>query len=90
MDTNGLVNWAMIEAANIAVQHDPRMEAVYRKARQRHADKHAPAVVVVANKMITIAWHILTTRTPYESRDEDRYRRKLARMERASRRRNGR
>ena len=58
IDTSSLVNWAMCEAANTAALHDPRMEAVYTAARRRHADRHAPAVVVVANKMITIAWHM--------------------------------
>ena len=82
IDTSSLVNWAMCEAANTAALHDPRMEAVYTAARRRHADRHAPAVVAVANKMITIAWHILKTKTktPYESRNESLYRRKLARM----------
>ena len=83
MDTDTLVNWAMCEAANTAARHDPRMAAVYESARRRHADKHAPAVVVVANKMVTIAWHILKTRTPYESRNEKLYQRKLNRMKRA-------
>ena len=80
IDTSTLVNWAMCEAANTAVLHDPRMEAVYTAARRWHADRHAPAIVAVANKMITIAWHILKTKTPYESRNESLYRRKLARM----------
>ena len=78
--TSSLASWAMCEAANVAVRHDPRMEAACAAARRRHADKHAPAIVVVANKMVTIAWHVLKTKTPYESRNEERYRRKLARM----------
>ena len=53
----------MMEAANTAVRHDDRMAAVYESARRRHTDKHGPAVVVVANKMLTIAWHMLNTRT---------------------------
>lgn len=80
MDTNKMVNWTMIEAANVAVRHDPRMAAVYESARRRHADRHAQAIVVVAHKMITIAWHMLRTRTPYESRNEKLYLRKLDRM----------
>lgn len=83
IDTNDIVNWAMCEAANTAVRHDDRMRLVYESARKRHADRHALAIVVVANKMITIAWHMLKTRTPYSSHNERLYRRKLARMERA-------
>lgn len=83
LDTSSLVNWAMCEAANTAVRHDPRMAAVYESAKKRHAGKHALAVVVVANKMATVVWHILKTKTPYESRNEKLYRRKLNRMKKA-------
>ena len=78
--TDSLVNWAMCEAANVAVKHDGRMKAVYESARKRHAGKHVLAIVVVANKMVGIMWHMLTTRTPYESRNKDLYSRKLARL----------
>ena len=84
-DTNGLVNWAMCEAADVAIRHDARMEPACLSARKRHAGRHAPAIIVVAHKMISMAWHMLKTRTPYESRNMDLYRRKPARMERARR-----
>ena len=83
--TDGLVNWAMCEAANVAVRHDDRMKAVYESARKRHAGKHMLAIVVVANKMVNIMWHLLTTRTPYESRSRDLYSRKLAKLKRTGR-----
>ena len=82
IDTNSIVNWAMMEAANVAVRHDYRMKVAYESARKRHADKHALAIVVVANKMITIAWHMLKTKTPYSSHNERLYKSKLAKMER--------
>ena len=82
LDTNSLISWAVCEAANVAVRHDARMKSVYESAKRRHAGKHALAIVVVANKMVTIAWHMLKTRTPYESRNERLYRSKLARIER--------
>ena len=83
MDTASLVNWAMCEAANIAV-HDSRMRATYLAARKRHADKHALGIIPVANKMITI-WHMLTTGTPYQSLNPELYKRKLQRLEKARR-----
>ena len=43
------------------------------------------AIVVVANKMVNIMWHLLTTRTPYESRSRDLYSRKLAKLKRTGR-----
>ncbi len=77
LGTNRLVNWVMCEAANVAIQHDPRMAAVYEAARRRHAGRHGPAIIVVAHKMITIIWHMLHTMTPYESRNESLYKSKL-------------
>ncbi|MCE2498055.1 MAG: hypothetical protein J4F28_03520, partial [Nitrosopumilaceae archaeon] len=76
----GLVNWAVCEAANVAVKYDTRMKAAYEPARRRHADRHMLGIVVVAHKMATIMWHMLKNRTPYESCNEDPYRRKLARL----------
>ena len=58
------------------------MQAAYLAARRQHADRHAPAVVAVTNKMISIAWHILKTKTPCDSRNGSLYRRKLTSMER--------
>ena len=73
----------MCEAANVAVKYDDRMKAVYESARRRHSGKHTLAIVVVANKMANIMWHLLTTRTPYESRSRDLYSRKLAKLKKA-------
>jgi len=83
--SDSLVNWAMCEAANVAIRHDARMRAVYEAACRRHAGKHMLAIIVVAHKMVTIMWHMLKTRTPYESRDGDLYRRKLAKMQKKHR-----
>ena len=73
----------MCEAANVAVKYDDRMKAAYESARRRHAGKHALAIVVVANKTVTIMRHMPTTKTPYESRSRDLYGRKLARLMKA-------
>ena len=81
LGTDGLVNWAVCEAANVAVKYDTRMKAAYESARRRHAGKHMLGIVVAAHKMVTIMWHMLKNRTPYESRNEDLYKRKLARLE---------
>ena len=86
-NTNGLVNWAMCEAAQIAVLHDPKMALVYEAAKRRHADKHTLGIVVVAHKMVTIMWHMLSTQTPYKSRNEAMYQRKLNKVKRAARKR---
>ena len=82
-DANLLVKWIMCESAHVAARHDPRMKAVYASALKRHASRKPLATIVVANKMITIMWHMLKTRTPYESRNEDLYKSKLNRMDKA-------
>ena len=53
------------------------LEADCATAKRQHADKHALAIVVVANKMITITWHMLKNKGLYDSRNESLYRRKL-------------
>ncbi len=73
----------MCEAANTAVLHDSKMETIYESAKKRHAGKHALAIVVVANKMVTIMWHMLHTRLPYQSRNDKLYQKKLRTMKRA-------
>ena len=35
-NTNSVVNWAVCEAAQIAVLHDPKMAAAYKAAKRRH------------------------------------------------------
>ena len=71
MGSDSLVNWAMCEAVNVVVRHDERMRAVYEAACRKHAGKHMLAIIVVTHKMVTIMWHMLKIRTPYESRNED-------------------
>ena len=85
IDTNSLVNWALCEAANTAIRHDMRMKAVYESAKLRHSNKHTLAIIVVANKMANIMWHMLTTGTPYEYRNQESYQRKLDKMAARSR-----
>lgn len=83
-NTNDLINWAMCEAAQIAVMHDPKMTTIYELVKRRHADKHALGIVAVAHKMITIMWHMLATKTPYKSRNEELYQRKLNKLKKTA------
>ncbi len=39
-NANGLVNWALYEAAQIVVMHNPTMVVIYYAVERRHADKH--------------------------------------------------
>ncbi len=74
-DSNGKVNWMMIQAANVASFKDERMMKTYERSRKNHP--HAVAVTHVANKMATVAWHMLNGGTLYRERKVDLYARKL-------------
>jgi transposase len=70
-----MLRWVMVEAARVAVNHDPRMRAFYERVKHRRGDQKA--IIAVANKMLKIIWFMLTRREPYESRNEKRYQKKL-------------
>ncbi len=75
-DSNRKVNWIMVQCALVAVFHDARMKEYYtRLLLKRH--KHHVAITHVANKMLTIIWHMLTEGTLYEDRNEKLYRSKI-------------
>jgi len=70
-----MLRWMIVEAARVAVNHDPRMRSFYERVKHRRGDQKA--IVAVANKMLKITWFMLTRREPYESRNEKRYLQKL-------------
>ena len=76
---NRRVRWMMVQAAQTASRYDPVMRRLYLRTSRRHGRQNA--AIRVANKMMKIAWHILTRREPYRHRKEDLYRTKLKRME---------
>lgn len=79
-DSNRRVNWMMTQAANVASFKDDRMKEVYQRCRKKHP--HGVAVSHVANKMGTIIWHLLSSKTLYNERKDNLYARKLKRIER--------
>ena len=63
--SNKWLRWALVEAAWVAVRHDPYFRALYGK----HARKGAQtAIVVTARRLLEVAWHVLTEDRPYEAR----------------------
>jgi transposase len=70
-----MLRWIMVEAARVAVNHDPRMRAFYERVKHRRGDQKA--IIAVANKMLKIIWFMLTRKETYESRNEKRYQQKL-------------
>ncbi len=80
-DSNRKVNWVMVQCALVAVRHDPRMKEYYVRLMKRH--RHNIAITHVANKMLTIIWHMLTEDNLYEDRNEKLYRAKIRQVMRA-------
>jgi transposase len=78
-DSNRQVNWMMTQAANTASFKDERMMQVYQRARKKHP--HGVAVSHVANKIGTIIWHLLNSKTLYNERKDSLYARKLKKIE---------
>ena len=77
-DSNRKVNWIMIQCAHVAVMHDDRMKAYYERLKKRN--RPSVAITHVANKMLTIIWHMLTRNELYRERNEDLYRAKIKRV----------
>ena len=67
-DSNRRVNWVMVQCALVAVYHDKRMKAYYTRLAKRH--RHGIAITHVANKMLTIIWHMLTENNLYDGRNK--------------------
>ena len=56
------------------------MKSFYLRVCKRHG--HAVAITHVANKMMTIMWHMLTTKTPYIQQNPKLYQKKLKKIDR--------
>jgi len=70
-----MLRWIMVEAARVAVNHDPRLGEFYERVKKRRGGQKA--IVAVACKMLKIIWTMLTRNEPYESRNQRRYDKKL-------------
>lgn len=79
-DANKRIQWTMIQVAHVAARCDERMKSFYLRTCKRHG--HAVAVTHVANKMMTIIWHMLTTKTQYMQQNTNLYQKKLKKIDR--------
>ena len=68
----------MIQYAHVAVMHDDRMKAHYGRLKKRN--RPSVAITHVANKMLTIIWHMLTRNELYRGRNENLYRAKIKKV----------
>jgi transposase len=60
---NSNVRWLLIQAAQVAAKHPGPLGAQFaRLARRKNRNL---AIVAIARKLAVLAWHLLTSRTPY-------------------------
>ena len=77
---NKKIRWILIQAANTAARKDDRLRKFYLRIAKRHG--HHIAITHVANKMITIIWHMLVNKKLYNERKQSLYETKLKRIQR--------
>ncbi|HXG74109.1 MAG TPA: IS110 family transposase [Candidatus Nitrosotenuis sp.] len=73
------LRYAMVEAANIAKQHDERIGKFYSRIASRRGPQKAR--VAAAKEMLVIIWHMLHNMEPYRTQDQELTERKYKRME---------
>ena len=73
------VRWILIQAANTAARKDDRLRRFYLRIAKRHG--HRIPITHVANKMITIIWHLLVNKKLYNERKQNLYETKLKRIQ---------
>jgi transposase len=67
--------WILIQAANTAARKDDRLRKFYLRIAKRHG--HNIAITHIANKMVTIIWHMLVK----TARKHNQYETKLKRIQ---------
>jgi transposase len=79
-DGNKKVRWILIQAVNTAARKDDRLRKFYLRIAKRHG--HHIAITHVANKMLTIIWHMFVNKKLYNERKQSLYETKLKRSQR--------
>jgi transposase len=75
---SGVLRWAIVEAAWIAVNHDVKLREFYERVCSMRGKQKA--AVAVACKMLKIIWFMLTRREVYGGAKERRYGEKLKKI----------
>jgi len=77
---NSHIRWILIEAAQHAARHDPRLNQFYRRIANRRG--HNRAVVAVARKMLVTIYHVLNHQNQYRGLRPELFENKIRRLER--------
>lgn len=65
---NAWLRWGFVEAAWVAIGCDAYLGTLYRRAREQGRHGANTAIIIVARRMVEIAWQILSKKRKYESR----------------------
>jgi transposase len=76
---NSHIRWILVEAAQHAARHDPRLNQFYLRVMKRRG--HNKAIVAVARKMLVIIYQILNHHQEYRGLRPELYTNKIRRLE---------
>lgn len=79
----GLLRWALIQAAQLAVRSPGALQSFYLRLKRKKG--HKIAIVATARKLLAIAWAMLVRGVSYRERREDLWREKEKRLQRLAR-----
>ncbi len=74
--SNKWLRWALVEAAWIAVRHDPYFRHHFALRFQHKGAK--TAIIAVARRLAEVIWYVLTENRPYQARQPISKRREYA------------
>ena len=83
LDAGRKLGWIMIHAAGVAARRDGRLKARCEHVKKGRGGGRAIAATDAANKTVRRMRAMLSSDEPYRHRNEDLYRGKLARLDRA-------
>jgi transposase len=76
---NKQIRWILVEAAQHASRHDPRLRQFYLRILKRRG--YQKAIVAVARKMLVSIYHVLSKNETYHGENHELFERKLKRLE---------
>jgi len=77
---NSHIRWILVEAAQHASRHDPRLSQFYLRVMKRRG--HNRALVAVARKMLVTIYHVLNHHSEYRGLRPELYTNKIRRLQR--------
>jgi len=76
---NKRIRWILVEAAQHAARHDPRLQPFYHRILKRRG--YQKAIVAVARKMLVSIYHVLSKNQTYQGENSELLKKKLKRLE---------